>query len=74
MRFYRAHKKGRYNPAKRSSPDSLAEAWELFAVKIRRKPEQWLRKLRKREADILEYNIEGSKMEIHLQSMSEDNL
>ncbi|ETO63736.1 hypothetical protein F444_18625 [Phytophthora nicotianae P1976] len=71
MRFYRAHKTGRYNPAKRSSPDSLAEAWQSFAAKIGRKPKQWLRKLRKREADFLEYNIEGSKIEIHLQSMSE---
>ncbi|KAG1686377.1 hypothetical protein DVH05_006681 [Phytophthora capsici] len=72
-RYFEAQKSSSFDPAKRSSPNALAEAWASFvkAMSTSSASEAWIARLEKTRQKFFAYNIEGAKIEIHQRSIFE---
>ncbi|KAE9276667.1 hypothetical protein PF008_g29044 [Phytophthora fragariae] len=61
----------KYDAMARSSPDALAESWDVFVEGLVVDEDAWMAGLKKVKAAFMKYNLDGDKIQVHVQSIAE---
>lgn len=70
-RYYAKHREMRYDPLVRSSPDSLAEAWNEFVISMVKNHDGWMSMLDNLKRGFMSRHITGYKIRVHQLSVQE---